>query len=104
MDEERPATVNPYNPEENKFKTLGEFKFYIDDCGCNVGFEFHGVEYGLEGHNNSFDIWIANQGDIANGLTIEETLDFKIDGVKIRDFITTDEVEITDRPLGNVGQ
>ena len=31
-----------YNPDDHKFKTLGEFKFYLS-CGANVGFEFNGV-------------------------------------------------------------
>lgn len=75
-----------YNPDDHKFKTLGEFKFYLS-CGANVGFEFNGVEYGIEGHDNRFDIWIYNQSDIATGITLEETLDFKVDGVKIRDLI-----------------
>ena len=87
---------NDYNPEEHKFETLGEFKFYLS-CGANVGFEWHGVEYGIEGHNNSFDIWIAYQGDIANGLTLEQTLDYELDGVKIKDLIL--KATITERIL-----
>ncbi|WP_124098678.1 hypothetical protein [Ruminococcus sp. Marseille-P6503] len=88
--------VIPYNPDDYKFETLGEFKFYISR-GWNVGFEWHGVEYGIEGHNNSFDIWIYDKGDIANNLTLEQTLDFEFDGVKLRDFITSDEVIIIER-------
>lgn len=83
-----------YNPDDDKFETLGEFKFYISR-GFNVGFEYNGVEYGIEGHNNSFDIWIYNGGDIANGLTLEETLDYKFDGVKLRDLIL--DATITER-------
>lgn len=87
--------INPnYNPDDDKFETLGEFKFYLAR-GFNVGFEYNGVEYGIEGHNNSFDIWIYNGGDIANGLTLEETLDYKFDGVKLRDLILT--ATITER-------
>ena len=41
-----------YNPDDHKFETLGEFKFYLS-CGANVGFKYNGVEYGIEGHNNS---------------------------------------------------
>ncbi len=81
-----------------KFETLGEFKFYLS-TGWNLGMQYKGVEYGIEGHNNNFDIWIYNKGDIANGLTLEETLDFEFDGVKLRDFITTDDVEILERHL-----
>ena len=81
--------INPdYNPEDYKFETLGEFKFYLAR-GWNVGFEYNGEYYGIEGHNNSFDIWIYDEGDIANGLTLEETLDYEFDGVKLRDLILT---------------
>ncbi len=80
---------NPdYNPDDYKFETLGEFKFYLAR-GWNVGFEYNGEYYGIEGHNNSFDIWIYDEGDIANGLTLEETLDYEFDGVKLRDLILT---------------
>lgn len=81
--------INPdYNPDDYKFETLGEFKFYLAR-GWNVGFEYNGEYYGIEGHDNSFDIWIYDEGDIANGLTLEETLDYKFDGVKLRDLILT---------------
>lgn len=86
--------VNNYNPDDYKFETLGEFKIYLS-CGANIGFEYNGVEYGIEGHNNQFDIWIYYNSDIANGLTLEEVLDYKLDGVKIRDLILT--AEITER-------
>ncbi len=79
-----------------KFETLGEFKFYLS-CGANVGFEYKGVKYGIEGHNNQFDIWIYNEDVIAKDITLEQTLDFEFDGVKLRDFITTDDVEILEK-------
>ncbi|WP_124098676.1 hypothetical protein [Ruminococcus sp. Marseille-P6503] len=91
-----PTPENDYNPDDYKFETLGEFKLYLLQ-GCNVGFEWHGVEYGIEGHNNSFDIWIYDKEDIAEGLTLEQTLDFEFDGVKLRDLITSDEVIIIER-------
>lgn len=52
-----------------------------------MNFEYGGIEYGIEGHDDSFDIWIGGIGDIANGLTLEEALDFEIAGVKLRDLI-----------------
>lgn len=75
-----------YNPDDHKFETLGEFKFYLS-CGANVGFEFNGIEYGIEGHNNSFDIWIYGEKDIAEGLTLDEVMEYELDGVKIKDLI-----------------
>jgi len=83
-----------YNPDDYKFETLGEFKCYLDS-GWNVGFEYNGVEYGVEGHDNKFAIWICNKCDIAENISLEEVLDFKLDGVKIRDLILT--AEITER-------
>ncbi len=90
------SKINNYNPDDYKFESLGEFKFCLS-CGSTVGFEYNGVEYGLEGHNNSFDIWIYNKRDIANNLTLEQVLDYEIDGVKIRNLILT--AEIIDRVL-----
>lgn len=95
-----------YNPSDHRFETLGEFKFYLS-CGANVGFKYKETEYGIEanfGENgekieNSYCIWICNKEDIAVGLTLEQTLDYEFDGVKLRDFITTDDVEITERIL-----
>lgn len=86
---------NSYNPEEYKFETLSEFKFYLSS-GANVGFEFNGIEYGIEGHNNNFYIWNENE-TIINSITLEQVLDFKLDGVKIRDLILT--ATITERIL-----
>ena len=77
-----------YNADENKFETLGEFKIYLTR-GANIGFEYNGIEYGIEGHNNSYDIWIYDKGDIANGLSLDEVLDYEIDGKKIRELITS---------------
>lgn len=84
--EEKSVKNHEYNPDDYKFETLGEFKCYLAS-GWNVGFEYNGVEYGIEGHDNKFAIWIYNKCDIAEDITVEEVLDFKLDGVKIRDLI-----------------
>ncbi len=97
MDNEN-NTNKTFNIYGEKFETLGEFKFYLS-TGWNLGMQYKGVEYGIEGHNNSFDIWIYDEDVIAKGITLEETLDFEFDGVKLRDFITTDDVEILERHL-----
>ena len=91
---EKEMNNSEYNPDEYKFETLGEFKIYLS-CGANVGFEYNGIEYGIEGHDNSYDIWIYDKGDIANKLTLEEVLNYKLDDVKIRDLILS--AEITER-------
>lgn len=92
--DEKAMKNHDYNPDDYKFETLGEFKRYLDS-GWNVGFEYNGIEYGIEGHDNKFAIWICNKCDIAEDITLEEVLDFKLDGVKIRDLILT--AEITER-------
>lgn len=91
---EKSMKSHEYNPDDHKFETLGEFKFYLS-CGANVGFEYNGVEYGIEGHDNKFAIWISNKCDIAEDITLEEVLDFHLDGIKIRDLILT--AKITER-------
>lgn len=83
-----------YNPDDHKFETLEEFKFYLS-CGANVGFEYNGVEYGIEGHNGSYDIWIYDADTIATDITLEDVMDFELDGVKIRDLIL--DADITER-------
>lgn len=87
---------NVYNPDDYKFESLSEFKMYLS-TGWNIGFEYNGTEYGIEGHDNSFDIWIYYGGDIATGITLDEVLEYKLDGVKIKDLILT--AEITERPF-----
>ena len=90
-----------YNADENKFETLGEFKFYLA-FSSELSFEYHGIEYGIDKmQDNLFYISdCSNKKYTTPGLTLEEVLDYEIDGTKIRDFIATDEVEITDRPGG----
>ncbi len=91
--------IIPYNPEENKFETLSEFKMYID-AGWEILFEYNDTEYGIEksSENGTFVLWVCGKDKQIGGLTLEQVLNFEIDGVKIRDFIATDNVEITDRP------
>lgn len=38
-----------------------------------------------------------NSANVAEDITLEQTLDFEFDGIKLRDFITTDEVKIIER-------
>ncbi|MDE5764054.1 MAG: hypothetical protein K2N49_02730 [Ruminococcus sp.] len=44
---------------------------------------------------NCYDIWIYNNGDIINGLNLDEVLNYELDGVKIKDLILT--ATITER-------
>ena len=88
-------TKNPnYNPDDHKFETLEEFKFYLS-CGANVAFEFHGIEYGVEKIGEGFSIWICDGDILADGITLEDVMNFELDGVKIRDLIL--DADITER-------
>ncbi len=86
--------ISDYNPDDHRFETLGEFKFYLN-CGANVAFEFYGIEYGVEKIGDGFCIWICDGDELAFGITLEEVLDFELDGVKIRDLIL--DAEISER-------
>lgn len=83
-----------YNPDDYKFETLGEFKFYLS-CGANVAFEFHGIEYGVEKIGDGFCIWICDGDVLAEHITLEDVLNYELDDVKIRDLIL--DAEITER-------
>ena len=92
-------TDNMYNADDFRFKTLGEFKIYLTFCS-ELSFEYNNVEYGIDKMQDG-KFYISNcnkKACIQGGLTLEEVLNYEIDGVKIRDFIATKYVEITDRP------
>ena len=89
-------SIQECNDDFFRFETLGEFKFYLS-CGANVCFKYNHINYYIEGHQNKFQIWSSTDGCLANDINLEQTLDFEFDGVKLRDFITTDDVEITER-------
>lgn len=94
-------SMKSYKSDAYKFETLGEFKIYLS-CGANVSFEYNNAEYSIEAvfgeygrggkkQNDSFFIWKENE-IIADRITLENALDFKLDGVKIRDLILTAEI------------
>ncbi len=83
--------MSNYNPDEHKFETLGEFKIYLSS-GANVGFEYNGTKYQIEKIDNGFSIWTYDGNDIADNLTLDEVMDYKLDGVKIKDLILTAEI------------
>lgn len=84
----------PYTPDLYRFHTLGEFKMYLAS-GANIAFEFHGIEYGVEKIGDGFCIWICGGDELAFGITLEEVMNYELDGVKIRDFVL--DAEITER-------
>lgn len=78
--------VITFTAEDNKFETLNELISYLSR-GWTLGFDYKGVGYGVEGHNNSFYIWRHDGTELIDGITLDEVLDFEIDGAKIKDFI-----------------
>ena len=91
--------VIPFDPDETRFETLGEFKRYIDE-GWELSFEYNGVEYGVDkNEDGTFCVWNCDKRQLLDDLlTLDQILDYRIDGVKIRDFIITDNVLNSDRP------
>ena len=91
--------VNNYNPDDYKFETISEFKKYFTACP-ELGFEYNATEYFIDRIDyDRFELFdISKQTTVAENLTMEQLLDFEIDGVKMRDFIATDDVMITNRP------
>lgn len=86
MEESPHKIVNRIKAYGDSFKTLEEVKFTLS-TGFTLGFEYNGIDYYVEGHNNSYDMWISNEGDIANGLTLDKLMEFKIEGVPFKEFI-----------------
>ena len=81
------------------FKTLDEF-VQVVLRGGEVMFKYKGVEYGIFFCDGG--ISVSALSGIENERiykTAEETLDYPIGNVTIRDIITTKEVEITNRNI-----
>jgi len=91
-------------PEENRFKTISEFKWCMHDGG-EVAFDWNGRSYGifpkvkptpeadpmiLIGEDNKEEsvMWYA---------TPDEILEYLVDGIRLREIIT--QVEVTDRTI-----
>lgn len=84
--------------EDNRFKSISEFKFCMR-CGGEVEFEFHDKIYNMT-HSNNRNIRISEafrQETEKICKDSDELLEYVIDGVRLRDIIT--EVDITDRTI-----
>ena len=92
-------------PEENRFKTISEFKWCINN-GAEVLFEYHNKTFGvfpkLRKTPNSPTQMLISQAYIENPEemekwcdTADEVLEYVIDGVRLREIIT--EVEVLER-------
>ncbi len=95
------------SPEENRFKTISDFKWCVNGGGevefC-VGERIFGVFPKLKRTSDSpeqiliCEKFVENQGRTERwSNTADEALEYMIDGVRLRDIIT--EVEVTDRTV-----
>lgn len=95
------------SPEENRFKTISEFKWCVGGGG-EVEFEYHDKVFGIfpklkqnpDSHEQILIVqkFVENQKDTYKWYdTADDALEFTIDGVRLRDVIT--QVEVTDRTI-----
>lgn len=84
--------------EENKFKTISEFKWCINDGG-EVTFIWGDKEYGVFKHNyNKFIISEINNDSLEKCYnTADEVLEYMVGKDRLRDVIT--QVTVTDRTI-----
>jgi hypothetical protein len=83
--------------EDNRFKTISDFKWCIHDGG-EVQFVYHAKTYGIIHHNGKIIISeIYNEETEKTYNTVDELLEYKVDGNRLRDIIT--QAEIIDRTL-----
>ena len=85
-------------PEENRFKTISEFKWCLY-CGGEIAFSWHGKEYSVT-HRDTGEIGITEaykQETEKLCKDADEVLDVLIDGMKLREIIT--QAEVTERTI-----
>lgn len=90
--------VQANNLDENKFKTISEFKWCINDGG-EVTFLWEGKEYGVFKHNNKKFIISEMNNDSSEKAynTADEVLEYMVGKDRLRDVIT--KVTVTDRTI-----
>lgn len=79
--------IGPNTPEENRFKTISDFK----DClirGGEIEFEWKGVEYGVFSTETYYYISRAREENETTSDTPDGLLDFMLSDDKLRDVIT----------------
>lgn len=85
--------VKSNTPEENRFETISEFKWCVE-CGGEIEFEWKGTLYTIthpEGMINISEAWKPETEKWC--ATADEALEYRIDGVRLRDIITQVEVK-----------
>ena len=107
------TTIRRNTIEENRFKTISDFKWCVD-CGGEVEFEWKGKSYSVthpEGRINIGEGYYKKDGKYFNALsheecidvdgmwgdTVDEILEYKVGGDRLRDVIT--QVEVTERTI-----
>ena len=85
-------------PEENRFKTISDFKWCMLRHG-EVAFEWQGKDYSIT-HRTSGEIGISEayrQETEKLCKDADEVLEYLVDGIRLREIIT--QVEVTDRTI-----
>ena len=104
---EMSAIIGPNSPEENRFKSISDFKWCVN-CGGEVQFEWKGMVFGIwpklqQTPDGPLQMLISQVlvDDMEETElwcdTADELLEYVIDGDRLRDIIT--QVEVMDRTI-----
>ena len=89
--------VQANSPEENRFKTISDFKCCMKYHG-EVEFVWNNKIYNIVHDPDGIVIYEAHKGETeCKYQTADEVLEYLIDGVRLRDIIT--EAEVTERTI-----
>ena len=83
--------------EESRFKTIEEFKFAME-CHSEVLFEWNNKDYSITHPDGIISVCEGDKYSEAKDYeTVNEALEYMIDGQKLREVIT--KVEVFDRTI-----
>lgn len=89
--------VETNTPEENRFKTISDFKWCMK-CGGEVGFEWKEKAHNIVHDPDGMVIYESFKGETeCKYQTADEVLEYLIEGTRLRDIIT--EVEVVYRTI-----
>lgn len=88
--------VKSNTPEENRFKTISEFKWCVE-CGGEIEFIWNGKIYDIVHAPDVIVIYQAHSEKESYYKTVDDLLEYPIDGVRLRDIVT--RMEVTGRTI-----
>lgn len=84
-------------PEENRFKTISEFKWSMQH-GAEVAFDWCGIKYGISHADGKIVVYHWNEPETARFFeTADDALDYMVGEDRLRDVIT--KVTVLDRTI-----